>query len=361
MLRSHSIALLLGFLAPAAAQAQSHHPGPVVLLGESVEAGLVPELARPHASSVLLVAEAAPTPAPIDARPWGGDHGTEIVQLPPADDDDPDRAVLARIRGARLIALGPGTTRAWLDALLARERASVALGAVHEAWSRGATLVGRGDSAALLCAAFVVSGPDELGWKAHNPRDPEVARAGQGLGYQPWALVDTGGRAGGRIDRLLRAVVEEKLETAGYLPESSALVADLERAQLRVHGKGTVIWLDARRARRLRGGIVDARLSLLPPGSVWSAADRRVELEPRKTPAEQGERSLEVGDVHDPAAIARAVMESPQAPPPKRWRLRDGREVLVLRWDQESQWGPTPDGSATWVEGLSVDLWIRSR
>ncbi len=231
---------------------------------------------------------------------------------------------------------------------------------MHEAWSRGATLVGRGDSAALLCAAFVVSGPEELGWRSHNPRDPALARAGQGLGYQPWALLDTGGRAGGRIERLLQAVVDEKIETAGYLPGSSALVADLQRAQLRVHGEEAVVWLDARRARRLRGGVVDARLSLLPPGSTWSASDRRVELAPLETPAPAGERTVELADVYAPAALAQALLGGPRSPPPHSWLLRDGREVLRLRWDQESRRGTTPEGSASWVEGLAIDLWTRA-
>jgi cyanophycinase-like exopeptidase len=357
------VLLLAAFLAAGGAHGQSHHPGPVVLLGETAAVSAVPELAGAPQSSILLVAGSEASPHPLDARAWGGDERTEIVRLLPASEAARDRALLARVRAAERIAFGPGSAKEWLDALLERERPSALTSAVHEAWNGGAMIVGRGDSAALLSAGFVVHGPEELGWDERNPRDPGGARAASGLSYQPWALLDTEGRSSGSLRRLLRSVCHARIELALYLPSSAALAIDVTEARFTVRGAGVVTILDARRARRLRGSVQDVRLARLPTGAVWNVAERRVALEPE----DPGARAPETADA--PVLHVEELFHSaelcalPSLPPSaeSRWWRDDGERRLELRFDASSRWGRIgrPEDrqpSAYWVDGLACDL-----
>jgi cyanophycinase-like exopeptidase len=362
MARGLLLALAVGLTA-GSAPAQSHHPGPVVLLGESAKASAVPELAEPPDACVLLVAGGAVSPQPLDARAWGGDERTRIVRLAKADEAEVDRELVANVRAAQRIAFGPGTPKEWLDALLERGRPSALMSAVHEAWNGGALIVGRGDSAALLSAGFVVNGPDDLGWKVHNPRDAGGSRAASGLSYQPWAMLDTEGRSGGDLRRLLRSVCNERIELALYLPASAALAVDVTRSQLTVRGEGIVTIVDAKRVRRLRDRVEGVRLARLPTGTVWDAAERRIALEGElAAEAEpQDERTLQVDDVFDSSGLT----ELSEIPPRigGRWVRVDRERRLELSFDASSRWGraeasanESSRSSQHWVDGLACDL-----
>jgi len=355
--------VLAAGLAGGKTPAQSHHPGLVVLLGESAEASAVPELAEPTDACVLLVAGAPATPQPLDARAWGGDAHTRIVRLAKADEADVDRQLVESVRAARRIALGPGTPKEWLDALLERGRPSALMSAVHEAWNGGAQIVGRGDSAALLSAGFVVDGPSELAWQVHNPRDAGGSRTASGFNYQPWATLDTEGRSGGDVRRLLRSVCNERIELALYLPSSAALAVDVTNSRLTVRGSGVATIVDAKRVRRLRDRVEGVRLTRLPPGTVWDASERRVaaEGEPAAELETQAVRTLQVTDVFDPSGLT----ELPELPPRlgSRWVRGDRAHRLELAFDQSSRWGraessanANSQSSQQWVDGLACDL-----
>jgi cyanophycinase-like exopeptidase len=361
-MRALVLALGAGIVA-SDALAQSHHPGPVILLGDTVEASAVPELATPPGASILLVAGREESPIPLDARDWGGDERTQIVRLGKASEAELDRALLERVRAADLVALGPGTPKEWLDALLERDRPTALTSAVHEAWSGGSTLVGRGDSAALLSAGFVVSGPQELEWDVRNPRDDGGPRAATGLGYQPWALVESEGRSAGSLRRLLRSICNDRIELALYLPAHSALAVEVSEARFTVRGTGAVTIADARRARRLRDRVQGVRLARLPPGAAWDASKRQVESEgdpPADAIRPAGLPALRVDDLFDPLGLS----ELPERPPRagSRWVRDDGARQLELRFDAFSRWGrmdPAPgvEGqSLYWVDGLAFDL-----
>lgn len=356
---------LAAAIAVAGARGQSHHPGPVILLGDAADVRAVPELADAPRTSILLVAEREASPQPLDARDWGGDERTEIVRVGPSSQAALDRALLARVRAAERIALGPGTPKEWIDALLERERPSALTSAVREAWNDGAQLVGRGDSAALLSAGFSVHGPEELEWEVRNPRDPGGPRAASGLGYQPWAMLDTERRSSQSLRRILRSVCRERIELALYLPSTAALAIDVTQARLTVRGEGVVTIVDARRVRRLRGSVQGVRLARLPPGAIWDAAERRVAQEPEPALPIAAHAAaipaVQVEDLYSPEDLAALPALPPRTN--SRWLREDGERQLELRFDATSRWGRVsrldggePGSAPYWVDGLACDL-----
>jgi len=208
-----------------------------------------------------------------------------------------------------------------------------------------------------------VAGPDELGWDVHNPRDTGGSRAASGLSYQPWAMLDTEGRSGGDLRRMLRSVCNERIELALYLPSSAALAVDVTRSRFTVRGTGIVTIADAKRVRRLRDRVEGVRLARLPAGTAWDASERRVALEGERAADEgpQDERTLQVDDVFDAAGLS----ELPELPPRagSRWIRADRERQLELAFDASSRWGhleasanESSRSSQHWVDGLACDL-----
>jgi hypothetical protein len=278
-----------------AAAPQGEAPGPLLLLGERAE--LEGPLAAPAAgqASVLLVAAAALSPTPIDARDWGGDETTWVVSLAPEGTRAAETETLARLRAAHRIALGPGTTREWSAALGLEQRSSALAIALREAWRSGATLIGRGESASILTAGFPVSDLQEGSRIERNPRKAGRTQVAPGLAFLPWAALETEERARGRLEGLVDVVALRGVDVALYLPVEGALRVDVRAGKVHGLGRGGALLLDGRRARRNVRSFDGAELSLLGAGMVWS---EREGLRDRALPSAGGNSGLR--EVEDP-------------------------------------------------------------
>ncbi len=331
---------MLPLLALALPLLQAQDPGPVVLLGERADAALVDELTRLEGASVLLrLADEAARDCAEQAATLGGGARTTCLELRRDDllavDDD---ALALAVRSARHVAVGPGSLRDWFRTLWPGRNESQLVGALWEAHRGGAVLVGRGVGAGFLSAATVIDGPDELGERERNPHRLEGPRSAWAAGFQPWAIRDTHGAAGGRLERLVRVLIDERLRLGVWLEPRSALVFDAAAARFVARGEDGVLLLDLRNARRKETALYRARLSRLGPGDAWVRRLHAVSPAAGGSEAEVEDRSerRSVDDVFAVDALVEALAAFDSAVVPRRLILDDGLRLLTLEVDEDA-------------------------
>jgi hypothetical protein len=348
--------VLLALLSLALPQATE--PGPVVLLGERADVARVDELTDLEGPSVLLWLEGQDGGGSAKrAAALGGGPATACLELARDDRIALDDMELARqVRGARHVAFGPAPLGDWFRTLWPRREESGLVRALWETHRGGAVLVGRGSSAGFLSAATVIDGPEEIGERERNPHRMVGPRAAWAAGFQPWAILDTAGAAAGRIERLVRVLIDERLRLGVMLEARSALVYDPPGARLVARGEDGVLILDLRTSRRRDDALYGARLTRLRPGDSWV---RRLRAMP--TPVDASEAEIDqreerrVDDVFSLTTLIEALSAFDESPAPRQLALDDGQRVLTLSIDDDAQvWHR--DSGVTSLDRLTLDL-----
>jgi len=307
----------------------------------SIAASLVVSLAAQ--GPVWLLGEEAPTPV----------HAGPSVVVDASTEPD-DTALIDSIRAAGQIVFEGAELKTWFELLYPRRASSPLKLAISEAHQRGASLVGRGTTAALLAEQSVVAGTQELDERERNPRKLDAPRTAYGMGLAAGALIDTAGRSQARWQRLYEAMEAQRPRLSLYL-DSQAAARFEDHGERLLSGGTQPLWIfDLRRERRRRHGPFEARLTRLAAGDAWNRRARRVTPVEGSRPAEAGERSrtLDCEDVFDPTVLDQLLAVRPL---PRRWVARDANFELELEWDRRSQvW--TRDGAVTSVSDLRLEL-----
>ena len=338
---------------------QGADPGPVVLLAEEADESLVDELSGFAESAAVLVlclegaGRDCAAPAP---------EGASRRVLKPDDAIRSDDAELARaVREAELVAFGQGTLGEWYRTLWPGRRETELVRALWETHRGGATLVARGRAAGMLSAATVIDGPEEIGDFERNPRRDGTPRTAWSAGFQPWAVLDTEGAAGGSIGRLARVLVDDRLRLGVFLERESALVFDAAGQRFVARARGGVLVLDLRTSRRKQDALRGARFSRLLAGDAWVRRARRV-VPYRGTPeaaVEDRTETVRVEHAFDARALFAALAVFDTAPVPARLVVEDGQRALTLEVDSNASVHPREGAGAT-LAGLAFDLeWTR--
>jgi hypothetical protein len=304
------------------------------------------------ASLALLLAAQGPVwllgeeaPAPVHAGP-------RLVIAASASNEDAE--LVDAIRGAGQIVFEGGDLKTWFGRLYPRHGPSRLKLVVAEAHQRGASLVGRGATAALLAQQSVVDGIRELGEIERNPRKLDAPRTAYGMGLAEGALIDTAGRSQARWRRLYEAMQAQRPRLSVYLDARSAARFEAGGDRL-LSGGSDPLWIfDLRRERRRRHGPFGARLTRLAEGDTWNRRERRVATAGGSRPAEAGEpiRAIECEDVFDPRLLDQFFAARPL---PARWVARDSDFELELEVDRRTQvWAR--NGAVTSVSDLRLEI-----
>jgi hypothetical protein len=283
--------------------------------------------------ALLLVAAPPESPAPLDARAWGGGADSAVLDVRP--EPGPDAAALARVREARRLLLGPGELAQWRAALWDGSRPRPLALALREAWSSGAEIAARGAGALVLGSAHL-----ELDSEAvqRNPRRTEADVVRPGLGLIAEQLLDGAARTGDLRALGLR-MLDSGTRRALWIPAGGGLRCEPATGRWTGFGAQPVLAFDGRAARRTGARVEGVLVEWLDQGHSGGARDplraQQGELPPRapaervpdvwayalwaSAPAPGGERAWTAGAVavrlhglpalEDAAAAARHTLE----------------------------------------------------
>lgn len=255
---------MIGFLlASLASLGQEALPGRVVFAGAgaALDASLCADLA-PSGRVVLDLSADGRAEDPMEAG------GPPLARFAVGGRDD-SRDVADAVLGAPCVVLAGGGAIDWYHRLFPRGHPSRLAAAIREAHAGGATVVGAGASAPYL-ASFAMVAWSDLGKTRRNPRRVRDDVAVQGLGLVEGFLLDSAARPRGDPARALRAAFDGFLDTVLFLDGPIVFVADSKARSGRFLGKGWVLLVDLKTARRNRGSLASVRLSVLAAGDAWS-------------------------------------------------------------------------------------------
>ena len=240
-----------------------------------------PDCAPPTSerAALLLVAAPASSPAPLDARAWGGAAASEVLDVR-AELGPPDVAVLEAVRAARRVLLGPGDLTQWRAALWDGPRPSALAQALREAWSSGAEVVARGSGALVLGTEFLDDDPRAL---ERNPRARAATVARPGLGLCPGATLDGAARGVDPGPLVLRLVARE-LQVGLWLPAEGGVRWEPDAGRWVGFGDVPALAFDARAARFDAGRAQRVLLEWIANGRLGLARDPARLEEPRMPP-----------------------------------------------------------------------------
>lgn len=214
-------------------------------------------------SALLLVAAPADSPAPLDARLWGGaadsgilDVRAEFAPLPPA--------ALERVRRARRVLLGPGDLDQWRAVLWHQTRPSALARALHEAWTDGAEIAARGAGALLLGETHLEVDADE------RARGATVVRPGLALCQ---GVTLDGSARGVQLRSLAESVLAREVRVALWLPERGGLRWEPRTARWVGFGEEAGLAFDARAARHAAERVERVLVEWIDAGSTGLARD----------------------------------------------------------------------------------------
>jgi hypothetical protein len=289
-----SAVLALAALALAAGALQQKAPQGAGTLWLAGAETTPPTSERP---ALLLVAAAPDSPAPLDARAWGGGADTALLDVQPGN--EPDAATLGRVRAARRLLLGPGDPAEWRAALWDAGRPRPLALALREAWSSGAEVAARGAGALLLGGAHLDSDAEA---RRRNPRQAEAAALRPGLGWLDVQVLD-GAARGSDLGHLGRRMLDPGLQRALWIPAGGGVRCEPATGRWTGFGAEPALAFDGRAARRTGARVDGVLVEWLERGRSGGARDplRAQQLElPVRAPVR------EVPDVWDFALWARA-------------------------------------------------------
>lgn len=224
----------------------------------------VPASERP---ALLLLAAAPESPAPLDARPWGGAADTQVLDV--RSEGDPDAAALRRVREARRLLLGPGDSAQWRAALWDGSRPRPLAQALREAWSSGADVAARGAGALALGGAQLHV---DAGAQPRNPRRTEPEEIRTALGLLAGQLLDGEARTGDLRALGLR-LVDPGLQRALWIPARGGLHCEPATGRWTGFGAQAALVFDARAARRTGARVEGMLVEWLGEGQASGARD----------------------------------------------------------------------------------------
>lgn len=229
-----------------------------------------PEVTPPASERVamLLVAAPADSPAPLDARDWGGSAASEVLDVR-AELGPPQPEALERVRRARRLLLGPGDLAQWRAALWDGPRPSALARALREAWADGAEVAARGAGALVLGAEHLDEDPRAL---ERNPRALTATVARPGLGLCPTATLDGAARGVDPGPLALRLAARE-LQVGLWLPAAGGVRWEPSPGRWVGFGSVPSLAFDARAARFDAGHAQRVLLEWIAPERVGLARD----------------------------------------------------------------------------------------
>lgn len=338
------------------APVREHGAGLVVMLGGGHD-GDMPELNGPWGGFVSISA-LKQLPEDLDQSGRFDIHTFELVPEVFRAADDP--TIASAVRSTRRVWLTSGRLRDWFTELYPAHRESELIHALRDAHESGAVIIGRDDAAKLLARATVVADETELGRIEHNPREVGRSRVAWGLGLEPRWIVDMQSLTSpANLARLVDGMLAEQLQLGVWIDKFAAVVGDERAGSLTCRGKGYVIVIDLRRARRVQRRLLDAHISVLRDGDVWLERTRAIDegagREARGFSDAMVER--ESTDAFDTSELI-AALEASTSEPPRTIVLRDERRVVTLELDSEARVLPRAEpGVAAWSRvRLGVDF-----
>jgi hypothetical protein len=342
------------FLAAQDARTPPHERGAgvVVMLGIKHN-GDVPELRAPPSGQVSISARHLP-PEDLGESEEFNVHSFELVPGAFRAADDP--SIARAVRTCERVTFGAGTLREWYLELFPNHHKSELVHALLEARRFGTTIVGRGDSAALLAGATIAADEHELGESESNPRKLGLPRRVWGMGYEPRLIVDMESRSHGSLARLVDVMLAESLQLGAWIADDAALVGDQREERLTCHGTHVVV-LDLRGARHVQGMLLGAHVSILLDGDAWLERPRALEAHGAAlaTPAAGSRAERDVDDAFDVTALCAALAESAKTRP-ETLVLRDQRRELTLTLDQDSALLPHADENLVAWSRVRLDV-----
>ena len=240
-------------------------------------------------------------------------------------------AVAEQIRGCTAIYFAGGDQRRVTRALLRADGSQTkALQAIHEVWKNGGVIAGSSAGAAIQSAVMIsVCGlPDESldeGMDALNfglTRSPsQLARRGllvtNGLGFFRGGIIDQHfSQYRGRLGRLARAVIEERVRFGFGIDEDTALAVGPD-GTIEVLGTGSVTLVDSADAKcddgplgcRMTGIVV----SCLQHGDRFNPQTGTAIVHPSKKPIvagmEENNGNYLIPDISGPETVLHALIE----------------------------------------------------
>jgi len=338
------------------------HRGQVLLVGGELEGWerLVPESRGGGEAVVLLHAgpgEEGGEPS-LERGPAGirvaVTAGSELQDSPEIPD------AMAGIGSIRLVTGSPARA---IDAAYPDGRPSLLIRRVWERHVHRVPVIALGPRASAAASAACIVEASEIDEPQRNPRTVGRPRILWGLGFFPWAMLETAEGADGSLERLMEATCEGRMRLSVFLPGEAALLVDVQDSWARAHGSEPVLVFDLKRARRSRDWLLGGRLSVLSEGDCWLQITRRVHPAVEGPPVGVGtgeigaaEERIEVPRALDRTSLRAALLCFARSPAPRRVVLRGESRRLTFELDSASRVFPRGEGRVPTLDRVRFDL-----